>query len=219
MVTINPGATADIGIVQVTDKGVTIQGDPNTPGTDSLTTTNTIGGDFNPERVQIQVDTGVTPGLSAPVTNPGAVLNDVTGIVCFFNNGNSVTAVKTCEQGNAQANSKWYKRGDDGLLSVTPTFGSRIVLASGGRLATGILEGDGLLDADQPTELTFEFTDVRTLSPDDAGLYVGPGNGAVSSLPLGAASPVAAWPPPQVCAGRAESRASVPTRYRRSRKP
>ena len=45
--------------------------------------------------------------------------SDVTGIVGFFNNGNSVTAVKTCEQGNAQANSKWYKRGDNGLLSVS----------------------------------------------------------------------------------------------------
>lgn len=45
--------------------------------------------------------------------------SDVTGIVGFFNDGNSVTAVKTCEQGNAQTNRKWYKAGDDGVVSVS----------------------------------------------------------------------------------------------------
>ena len=45
--------------------------DPNTPGTDSLTTTNITGGDFNPERVQIQVDSGVTPGFDRPGHQPG----------------------------------------------------------------------------------------------------------------------------------------------------
>jgi hypothetical protein len=45
--------------------------------------------------------------------------SDVTGIVGFFNNGNSVTAVKTCEQGSAQANRKWYKMGDDGVVSMS----------------------------------------------------------------------------------------------------
>ena len=30
--------------------------------------------------------------------------SDVVGVVGFWNNGNSVTAVKTCEQGNTQAN-------------------------------------------------------------------------------------------------------------------
>jgi hypothetical protein len=45
--------------------------------------------------------------------------SDVTGVVGFFNDGNSVTAVKTCEQGNDQANRKWYKMGDDGVVSVS----------------------------------------------------------------------------------------------------
>jgi hypothetical protein len=45
--------------------------------------------------------------------------SDVVGVVGFWNNGNSVTAVKTCEQGNTQANHKWYKMGDNGLLSVS----------------------------------------------------------------------------------------------------
>jgi hypothetical protein len=45
--------------------------------------------------------------------------DDITGVVGFFNNGNSVTAVKTCEQGNAQANRKFYKMGDDGVVSMS----------------------------------------------------------------------------------------------------
>ena len=45
--------------------------------------------------------------------------SDVVGVVGVWNNGNSVTAVKTCEQGNTQANHKWYKMGDNGLLSVS----------------------------------------------------------------------------------------------------
>ncbi|GAA2819362.1 hypothetical protein [Kribbella solani] len=45
--------------------------------------------------------------------------NDVVGVVGFFNNGNSVTAVKTCEQGNEQNNRKWYKADGHGVLSVS----------------------------------------------------------------------------------------------------
>ncbi|TDW17884.1 hypothetical protein [Kribbella kalugense] len=45
--------------------------------------------------------------------------DDITGVVGFFNNGNSVTAVKTCEQGNAQTNRKFYKMGDDGVVSMS----------------------------------------------------------------------------------------------------
>lgn len=87
---------------------------------------------------------------------------------------------------------------DDGILSAEPTFGFRLVLASGGRLATGVVEGSGLVDADVPTELRFQFSDVRRLTPDGAGLYIGPGNGAVASMPFGAASTVPAWPPAPV---------------------
>lgn len=83
----------------------------------------------------------------------------------------------------------------DALLSADRALGFRAVLDTGGRLATGLVEGDATLDADAPTDLTFEFTDVRALSPDGAGLYVGPGDGAVSSMPLGEASDVVAWPP------------------------
>ena len=51
-------------------------------------------------------------GGNVPVT-------DIVGIVGLFNDGNSATAVKTCEQDSKQANgSKWYRVGDDGLVSV-----------------------------------------------------------------------------------------------------
>lgn len=41
------------------------------------------GSDFNPERIQIDVDTGVTPGATVPLVNAGAVLNDVTGVIDY----------------------------------------------------------------------------------------------------------------------------------------
>ena len=87
---------------------------------------------------------------------------------------------------------------DDGILSAEPTFGFRVVLASAGRLATGVIEGSGVVDAEVPTEVRFAFSDVRQLTPDGAGLYIGPGNGAVASMPLGAESTVPAWPPAPV---------------------
>ncbi|MFC9694603.1 hypothetical protein ACFTSF_39015 [Kribbella sp. NPDC056951] len=50
----------------------------------------------------------------------GAVsVQDVIGIVGLGNDRNSVTAVKTCEQGTKQDNSKWYRVGNDDLVSVS----------------------------------------------------------------------------------------------------
>jgi hypothetical protein len=44
--------------------------------------------------------------------------NDITGIVGWGNDGNSVTAVKTCEQSNEQ-NRQWYKADGNGVVSVS----------------------------------------------------------------------------------------------------
>ncbi|GAA0960122.1 hypothetical protein GCM10009554_74730 [Kribbella koreensis] len=52
----------------------------------------------------------------------GAVpVSDIVGIVGLFNDGNHATVVKTCEQGSSQKNhgGKWYRVGDDGLVSVS----------------------------------------------------------------------------------------------------
>ncbi|HEY9335463.1 hypothetical protein [Kribbella sp. NPDC050459] len=43
---------------------------------------------------------------------------DITGIIGWGNDGNSVTAVKTCEQDNEQ-NRKWYKADGNGVVSVS----------------------------------------------------------------------------------------------------
>ena len=43
---------------------------------------------------------------------------DITGIVGWGNDGNSVTAVKTCEQSNEQ-NRKWYKADSNGVVSMS----------------------------------------------------------------------------------------------------
>ncbi|MGE0732118.1 MAG: hypothetical protein AB7O92_11265 [Acidimicrobiia bacterium] len=85
---------------------------------------------------------------------------------------------------------------DDALFSAPPTFGFKIALDAGGRLSTGLVRGDGIVEHDRPTPLRIEFTDVRSLSPAGAGLYIGPGEGAVASMPLGTASDVVTWPPP-----------------------
>jgi predicted extracellular nuclease len=54
-----------------------------TPGASDFGDTNTSGGDFNPERVQIDDDSGVLPGFTSPQVNVGARLGDVTGIVNY----------------------------------------------------------------------------------------------------------------------------------------
>ncbi len=53
-------------------------------------------------------------GVQVPV-------KDIVGIVGLDQNGNSATAVKTCEQeaGQNHKGGKWYRAGDDGLISVS----------------------------------------------------------------------------------------------------
>lgn len=46
-------------------------------------------------------------------------VSDVVGIVGWGNDGNSITAVKTCEQDSEQNNHKWYKADSHGLVSVS----------------------------------------------------------------------------------------------------
>lgn len=85
-----------------------------------------------------------------------------------------------------------------GVLSGAPSFGFQTVLAFDGHLATGTTVGDAKLDTKKPSQVNFEFTDVQRLNLDGAGLYVGPSDGAVSSMPLGPRSNVRAWPPPHI---------------------
>lgn len=54
-----------------------------TPGNPDFGDINSSGGDFNPERVQIDDDDGVLPGFSTPRVDVGARLGDVTGIVNY----------------------------------------------------------------------------------------------------------------------------------------
>src|SRR5262245_29688827 len=54
-----------------------------TPGASDFGDTDTSGGDFNPERVQIDADDGILPDFSSPLVNVGARLGDVTGIVNY----------------------------------------------------------------------------------------------------------------------------------------
>jgi len=52
-------------------------------GASSFGNTNTVGGDFNPERIQIDDDTGILPGFTTPLVSVGARLSDVTGVMSY----------------------------------------------------------------------------------------------------------------------------------------
>ncbi|NKE46122.1 endonuclease [Roseomonas frigidaquae] len=75
------------------------------PGTGGAGVTNTVGGDFNPERIQIDEDTGVFAS-GTPAVDVGAQLGNVTGVI-GYNFGNfelipteayTVTAPSTLER-------------------------------------------------------------------------------------------------------------------------
>ncbi|MGD9880243.1 MAG: choice-of-anchor I family protein [Reyranella sp.] len=52
-------------------------------GASSFGNTNTVGGDFNPERIQIDDDGGLLAGFTTPSVSVGAKLSDVTGVVSY----------------------------------------------------------------------------------------------------------------------------------------
>lgn len=52
-------------------------------GASDLGDTNTVGGDFNPERIQIDDDSGVLAGFVTPDVDAGARLSSVTGVVSY----------------------------------------------------------------------------------------------------------------------------------------
>ncbi len=52
-------------------------------GAPSFGNTNTVGGDFNPERIQIDDDSGILAGFVTPGVNVGAQLSDVKGVVSY----------------------------------------------------------------------------------------------------------------------------------------
>ena len=70
------------GVLQLTP-GTPVADDPLTTGSDALRTVNTTGGDFNPERIQIDDDSGVLAGFVSPAVSPGARLESVTGVVSY----------------------------------------------------------------------------------------------------------------------------------------
>lgn len=64
-------------IFTVTDNG------GNATGLSESGTLNISPDDFNPERVQLQTDSGILPGFTMPQVDVGAVLEDVTGVVGY----------------------------------------------------------------------------------------------------------------------------------------
>jgi predicted extracellular nuclease/2',3'-cyclic-nucleotide 2'-phosphodiesterase (5'-nucleotidase family) len=81
--TVVEGPDGTLNATNVSDRGaIVIEG-----GETAFGDTNTTGGNFHPERVQIQTDTGILPGFSTPQVDTGDVLTDVTGVV-GYNFGN-----------------------------------------------------------------------------------------------------------------------------------
>ena len=105
------------GTIQFTP-GTPEADDPGTVGTNSLRTTNTIGGDFNPERIQIDDDSGVHAGFSSPRTSIRArALSDVTGVVSY-NFGNYEVVATQAYHGRAGQHAG---EGDDDAAPAPPT--------------------------------------------------------------------------------------------------
>src|SRR5262245_47070951 len=88
------------GVLQLTP-GTAQPDDPLTTGSEALRSLNTTGGDFNPERIQIDDDSGILPGFVSPAVNPGAHLQSVTGVVSYNFANYEVLATQT--YGVAQA--------------------------------------------------------------------------------------------------------------------
>ena len=94
---------------------------------------NTIGGDFNPERIQLQVDSTVTPGGLPSGISPGAQLNDVTGVVNY--NAGQYEVVATTAITVAQASTN--------TVDNTTLLGSSTHLTIGSYNAENLDPGDG----------------------------------------------------------------------------
>ncbi len=65
-----------------------------TGGTTSFGNNDSAGGDFNPERVQIDDDNGVLTGFTTPTVNTGARLGDVTGVLRYDFGNYEIIATK-----------------------------------------------------------------------------------------------------------------------------
>ena len=70
-------------------------------GAGGPTVTNTLGGDFNPERIQIDDDTGLLPGFATPEVSTGARLGPVIGVVSYAFGNYEVLATEPYEVARA----------------------------------------------------------------------------------------------------------------------
>src|SRR5262249_17659734 len=100
---------------------------------------NTSGGDFNPERVQIDDDTGVLASFTSPLVSVGARLSDVTGVVNYdFGNYQVVaTQAYTVTQASTLVKETGTLTGDtDHLLVASYTAENRARGDGAARFAT-----------------------------------------------------------------------------------
>ncbi len=72
-----------------------------TPGTGVFGDNASTGGDYNPERIQIDDDSGMLTGFSTPTVDLGAVLNEVTGIMRYDFGNYEVIATQAYTVGKA----------------------------------------------------------------------------------------------------------------------
>ncbi len=103
--------------------GLTARGNLLTElGTPRFGDTDTVGGDFNPERIQIDDDSGLLRGFTTPAVDVGARLSDVTGIVTYEFGNYQVSATQAYTVAAPSPIAR-----EDGTLSGTA---SRLLVAS-----------------------------------------------------------------------------------------
>ena len=144
-----------------------------TPGTGVFGDNASTGGDYNPERIQIDDDSGVLPGFSTPTADLGATLNDVTGIMRYDFGNYEVIATQAYTVSKASA-----------LVKETTT------LAGGAdKLTVAAYNAENLDPNDGVARFATIGTEVvnRLLSPDVIALQeIQDNDGAINSADFGA---------------------------------
>ena len=82
-------------------------------------TLNISPGDFNPEKIQIDEDSGILPGFTFPFVNTGAVLSDVTGVITYDFGNFQINPIEVFEVTDSLLTAEVSAiRGADGCLTV-----------------------------------------------------------------------------------------------------
>ncbi|GHJ43121.1 hypothetical protein Cs7R123_04630 [Catellatospora sp. TT07R-123] len=175
---------------------------------------------FHPEKI-VYAEAAVPVGAGAPIEDPGPALAPPVPVLAAGPSAAPAAAVDVnlavggvnvagfeftpqrlrfdpVAQSATVDGQVRYLTGDDAdptsPLYVPPQFSFNAALVDGGRYHQGAIVGPTSVAAAGTTAVTLRFDGVDRLDPAGTALLVGPSNSVASSLPLGSASTVPAYP-------------------------